>query len=73
MSDDQDMRELERHVAQLGERFDSVRIIAMSHRDGITYTHSFGSGNFCAQSGAVREWLMRKDEEIRETARKDNA
>jgi hypothetical protein len=42
---------------------------ATTHTDGVTVIHSFGAGNFCAQTGAVREWPMIKDEEIRETAR----
>lgn len=65
-----DLRELERHVAQLGERFDSVRIVATSHRDGITQVHSYGAGNFAAQMGATREWLMSRDEELKECVRR---
>lgn len=67
---DQDLRELERHCSQLGEHFDSVRIIATVHRNGVTESCSFGAGNFYAQMGAVREWVSRRDEEVLEVVRK---
>ena len=63
MSDD-DIRILERHVAQLGEHFQSVRIITTSHQDGNTFTATSGAGNFYAQIASVREWLMRQDERV---------
>jgi hypothetical protein len=69
MNDGTDLRELERHCSQLGEHFDSVRIIATTHRDGFTVSHSFGAGNFYAQMGAVREWIKRRDEEVMESVR----
>ena len=70
MSDNPELRELERHVSQLGEHFDSVRIIATTHKDGITMSHSFGAGNFAAQMGAVKEWIIARDEEVRAEIRR---
>jgi len=67
---DPDLRELERHVSQLGEHFDSVRIIATVHKNGMTESFSFGAGNFYAQMGAVREWVSRREEEVLEVVRK---
>jgi hypothetical protein len=66
---DPDLRELERHCSQLGERFDTVRIIATTHQDGQTFCHSFGHGNFYAQMGSVQEWVMRRNEETLEVVR----
>jgi len=66
---DQELRELERHVSQLGEHFDTVRIIATTHKDGQTVNHSFGAGNYYAQYGAVLEWIERRQEELRDSCR----
>lgn len=64
------MRELERHAAQLGERFDSVRIFATRVQDGKTVAVSMGNGNWHAQCGSVREWLMQQDERSRDHVRR---
>lgn len=69
MSDDKDVKTLERHVAQLGEHFQSVRIIATNHQDGITFTITSGAGNFYAQIASCREWLARQDERVLEHER----
>lgn len=66
---DPDLKELERHAAQLSERFDSVRIIATHRTDGLNCMSSFGNGNWHAQIGSVREWLFRRDEEVRLSCR----
>lgn len=72
MSDgDEDLKEIERHVAQLGERFDSIRIIASRQQDGKTITCSSGAGNFYAQLGSVHDWLIRQDAQSKEHARKE--
>jgi hypothetical protein len=68
---DEDIKELERHVAQLGERFDSIRIIVSRQQDGETITVSSGAGNFYAQLGAVRDWLIRQDAKSQEHARQE--
>lgn len=70
---DPDMRELARHAAQLGEHFDSVRIFATRTQDGKTFAVSTGSGNWHAQYGTVREWMLQQDERARDTARRREA
>ena len=62
---DPSLRELERHVAQLCEHFDSVRIIATQHQGGSSWMSSSGNGNWYAQMGSVREWIASRDEELR--------
>lgn len=66
---DPDLRELQRHTAQLGERYDTVRIIVTSHRDGQTWMTSYGNGNWYAQLGSVKDWLVKQDEELRKVVR----
>lgn len=70
MTGDEEIQILERHVAQLGEHFQSVRIITTRHQDGQTFTVTSGAGNFHAQVGSVREWMMRQDERVLENERK---
>jgi hypothetical protein len=51
---------LQRHVADLMEHFDSVRIFVTLHSDdGSKDTKQLdqGDGNFYAQLGQVHEWL----------------
>lgn len=72
MSDgDDDLKEIERHVAQLGEHFESIRIIASRNQDGKTITCSSGAGNFYAQLGSVRDWLVRQEAQSQEHARQE--
>lgn len=51
------------HVAQLAEHFDSVQVFATRHLgDGAgTVKISFGSGNWFARYGQVRQWLVQED------------
>lgn len=66
---------VERHAAQLGEHFDSVRIFVTRHRgeDANTVSYEYGLGNFYAQLGQVSEWLAMQDQFQRNHAiRKDN-
>lgn len=74
MSNDKDteLRELERHASQLGENFDTVRIITTTHRDGQTVMHSFGAGNFYAQFGSVKEWVQRQEADIKNSIKKEH-
>lgn len=75
MSDqaDEEVRIVERHVAQLGEHFQSVRIIATRHQDGNTITVTSGSGNWYAQVGSVRDWVTQQDEYTRIAERRRHA
>ncbi len=69
---DKDLAELERHVAQLGERFDTIRIFATTHSGSETFSSTSGGGNLYAQLGQVREWLIRQDEMAKCNARRDD-
>jgi len=53
---------LERHLTELSEEFDTVRIFVTRH-DGAkgTFAVSRGRGNIYAQYGHVREWLLMMD------------
>lgn len=51
---------VKRHVQELGEHFESVRIFVTVHGDagqGETRSIESGCGNFYAQIGQVQEWL----------------
>ncbi len=65
MNNDTDLKLLERAVAQLGEHFDTVRIIATKYEDGKSWSCSYGNGNWYGQLGSVREWMTLRDEELR--------
>lgn len=59
---------------KLGEQFDAVVILCTRHEGSKgTRTVAKGSGNWHAQYGLVREWLVNRDEDIRVEARKDSA
>jgi len=72
MTDDELQALLKRHVADLMEHFDSVRILATVHLDdGSKNTKSLdeGDGNFYAQLGHAREWICIQEEYQRVWAR----
>ena len=62
-------RILGRHVAQLLEHFDSVRLFVTRLEPGETrptvISASDGGGNFYAALGQVREWLIQQDHRAR--------
>ena len=70
---DRDIAVVQQHLDQLIEHFDSVQIFATRGQgDGNTgYVH-LGAGNFYANYGAVREWMIRQDEMARMDAREDD-
>ncbi len=52
--------EVTRHVKELAEHVDSVRIFVSFHEDKpsvSTITVDEGAGNFCAQKGQIVEWV----------------
>lgn len=57
---------LQKAVDDLGDHFDSVRIIGTIHRDGVSNSVSRGCGCRYAQTAAVRDWLIRGDVGTRE-------
>lgn len=60
------------HIAVLRVHFASVRIFCTREAGSITKNYSSGSGNYYAQSGQIREWLMMEDEVIRQHAEGDS-
>lgn len=49
---------IKRHVSQLSEHFDSIRITGTAmNPDGTTTPFSFGSGDIYAQARVTESWL----------------
>lgn len=60
MTNDEAQALVQKHAAELGEHFDSVRIfVTWPNTNDSTNTQAYdaGSGNFYAQLGHVHEWL----------------
>jgi hypothetical protein len=61
-------------VSKLLEHFDSVRVFTTRH-DGNseeTACYNSGGGNFYAQLGQVREWIVRQDQYVKNDASKSH-
>ncbi len=59
MTNQQKLAELERHVAELSEFYDSVQIFASGlNSDGTTFSHKRGSGNWYARQGLAHEFIQ---------------
>jgi hypothetical protein len=57
---------IEKHVMQICEHVDTVRIFITTNRGDGTYgCCTRGAGNYYAQRDSVREWLMRQDQQTR--------
>lgn len=69
---EEDRALLKRHLAQLAEHFDSIRIFVTRHdgADGETMAFSEGVGNYYAQFGQINEWVERMRECTREHERR---
>lgn len=71
----EDMDLVRKHVTSLGEHFDSVQIFVTRHepaeKDG-TVTINFGSGNWFARYGQVRNWVNVEEEASRIKVRKQD-
>lgn len=63
-----DLALLKKHVEQLGEHYDCVQIFCSRHMpaeaDG-TVSVNWGSGNWFARFGQVREWMVYEDGKIK--------
>ena len=59
MTNDEAEKILSRHLAQIMEHFDSVRVVVtrFDPEANDTQMHSYGHGNFYAQYGAVKAWV----------------
>lgn len=62
---------VQKAAKDLGEHFDSVRIVATRHVDDQSRVYSFGAGCRFAQHGCVRDWLIRSDESTRAHQRQE--
>lgn len=69
MSDkDEDLQRVKQACETLGEFFDTVQIFATRFQPGEdddpsagTVNLNWGSGNYFARSGQVREWIVKQD------------
>ena len=72
--EEQDIQRLVEHSDQLAEHFDTVQIFCTRHEAGKedgTVAVNQGAGNWFARVGQVKEWIVKKDEEARTTARNE--
>ena len=60
-------------VEKIGEYFDTVRIFVTKYRgeDSSTFHYSNGAGNYQAQYGQVKLFVIRQEEAEREEERED--
>lgn len=75
MSPEDDLKRIQLACEALGEHFDSVMIFATRHEPAEhqgTLTFRWGSGNWYARYGHVREWLIREEEAMKVGVRKSD-
>lgn len=68
MSEDIDMEMLRRATESLEEHFDTIHIFATRHEQGSlsgTVNANYGSGNWFARRGQIRDWAIKQDEYTR--------
>lgn len=77
MSPEEQSIMIKKHVDALAEHFEAVQIFASHHiidaedpHDGETLRIDYGTGNYLARYGQVREWIIGEDEINRSAARK---
>jgi len=61
-----------KHASELAEMFDGVRIfVSWPHPDDAhrTLTYDSGRGNWFAQYGQIRQWVIAEDELLRKSVR----
>lgn len=74
MTNEEELKLVEKTATDLAEHFDSVQIFASRHEPALesgTVTLNVGLGNFYARYGQVREWITMQDERERMKARKE--
>jgi hypothetical protein len=74
MSADPDLDMVTEHCTKLGEHFDTVQIFVTRHEAGKedgTVNVNYGSGNWFARYGQVKEWVLRRDEDTRVSIREN--
>ena len=62
MSEDEDIERLRKACADLGEFFDNVQIFAARQEVEGTVNVNWGSGNWFARYGQVRQWVVKEDQ-----------
>jgi len=74
MDEDDRIEIIKRHVTMLREHFDSIEVVASRHvpEEGgaVTTRFEWGSGPWYERFGLMRAWVIRKEQEERETARR---
>ena len=59
MTNEEKLKLLERHVAELSELYDSVQVFATGlNLDNTTFSHKRGSGNWYARQGLAHEFIQ---------------
>lgn len=71
-----DMERLKTTVENLAEHFDTVHIFVTRVSDeevdeGGTVNACFGTGNWFARSGQIKEWVLKQDERARKEVREE--
>jgi hypothetical protein len=60
-------------MEQIGEHFDNVQIFATRHESGKgTINIHMGNGNWYARYGQVKEWIVKEEEDSRQSVREEN-
>lgn len=69
-----DMNILQSVVARLSEHFDTVQVFTTKRSNSSDGTENcqWGSGNWFARYGQVKQWVIKQDEDFREDVRKSN-
>lgn len=69
-----DLSQLKLATTQLGEHFDTVQIFVTRYEpaeDGGTTNIHYGTGNWFARFGHVRDWIVKREEDAKIERRKD--
>lgn len=72
--EERDLKILKSHTAQLMEHFETVQILCSRHiGDDGTVSCTWGSGNWFARYGQVKEWITKQEEGTRIERRNEDA
>jgi hypothetical protein len=75
MTNDEAKALVGKHASELSEFFDSCRIfVSWPHADDAhrTLTFDSGRGNWFAQYGQIRQWVIAEDELLRKSVRESD-
>lgn len=67
MIEDESIDEIERFLDSISWRYDSVIVLATKHdpKEETTWAHVRNRGNFYAQIGQIKDWVLKQDERAR--------